>query len=222
MVRPSFRGLAFSILGAYIILFLGSGILTKEVNKLTDALGTMYYDRLLPAKDIFFVQDLLYRNRLLLEEHIISDIELQKETIELVMHKNTLAIDSIISDFSKTLLVEDEEDWLKKFYERIESQRKQEKSTLQLSRQSEEDALAFFNGTLNTHFSATLETLDELEYVQESVGKELLTAAQKKARMVEIISKLLLAISLISATFLLFYLKNYAVLNLYSSKQSQN
>jgi hypothetical protein len=223
MVRPSFRGLSISILGAYIILFLGSGILTTQVNQLTDSLGSMYYDRLIVSKDIFFVQDLLYRNRLLTEEHIYSQRDTHQNLSRAIINSNAGKIDSLIHKISQTFLVDDEKIWMDKFYHRILTHREIEERMLNRSIQGQQEgALEIFNGEGEESFAATLETLNGLEQVQDLVGLQLLKDAQRKANLVRILSQLLLAISLISATFLLFYLKNYAVVNLTGNRPSNN
>lgn len=202
MKNKSFLGLAISIVSAYIILLIGSSVLTSKVHKLSNNISTMYHDRLIPSVDIYQIHDLLYQNRFILENIISAKEELLEQQLRHSISKNSLSVDSLLLMYSQTMLVEDEKSGIKDLKLNLESQLNWNQLILS-SVQNQNDLIArqIFDGPANTSFTKLIGNLNGLERIQDKVGRELLSDAIYQVKLVKIISQLLLALSILSITF---------------------
>jgi hypothetical protein len=223
MKNKAFLGLTISIFSAYIILLIGSSVLTSKVHKLSNNISTMYHDRLIPSVDIYQIHDLLYQNRFILENIISAKEELLEQQLRHSIAKNSLSVDSLLLMYSQTMLVEDEKSGIKDLKLNLESQLNWNQLILS-SVQNQNDSIArqIFDGPANTSFTKLIGNLNGLERIQDKVGRELLSDAVYQVKLVKIISQLLLALSILSITILIYSLKTFFKTSIFNYKPSAN
>lgn len=223
MKNKAFLGLTISIFSAYIILLIGSSVLTSKVHKLSNNISTMYHDRLIPLVDIYQIHDLLYQNRFSIENIISAKEELLEQQLRHSIVKNSLSVDSLLLMYSQTMLVEDEKSGIRDLKVNLESQQNWNQLIL-TSVQNQNDSIArqIFDGPANASFTKLIGNLNGLERIQDKVGRELLSDAIYQVKLVKIISQLLLALSILSITFLIYSLKTFFKTSIFNYKPSAN
>ncbi|MFC2186127.1 MCP four helix bundle domain-containing protein [Fulvivirgaceae bacterium LMO-SS25] len=223
MKNKAFLGLTISIFSAYIILLIGSSILTSKVHRLSNNISTMYHDRLIPSVDIYQIHDLLYQNRFSIENVISAKDDLLEEQLRNSISKNSLSVDSLIMMYSQTMLVEDEKSGIRDLKLNLESQRNWNQLIFtSVHNQNDSIARHIFDGPANTSFSKLIENLNGLEKIQDKVGQELLSDAIYQVRFVKVISQLLLALSILSIMFLIYSLKTFFKTSIFNYRPSAN
>lgn len=223
MKNKAFLGLTISIFSAYVILLIGSTLLTSKIHRLSDNVSTMYHDRLIPSVDIYHIHDLLYQNRFSIENIISMNNELVENEIQSRIAQNSLTIDSLILTYSKTLLVEEEKSGIRELKQNLESQRNWNQLIV-TSLKNENDSIArtIFDGPANVSFTKLIGNLNGLESIQDKIGKELLSDAVYQVKYVKVISQLLLGLSIVSIMFLIYSLKTFFKTSIFNYRPSAN
>lgn len=171
--------LLFSIMLLIIVTILVS---RKNINHISESFNSMYNDRLIPATDIFYLAESLYSKRLLMENYLNSTLKKNVEQLQQKLDKHNRATDSLILEFEKTYLVDDESQILKDFKNKTKTYTAFENDIINLSiSQSKEEALQKFNETGEEIFRCTIDNLVQLTQIQSSVGKKLTDASQSGA-----------------------------------------
>jgi hypothetical protein len=223
MKNKAFLGLSISIFSAYIILLLGSTILTSKIHRLSNSVSSMYHDRLIPSVDIYQIHDLLYQNRFSMDNIIASESNLVVNQLQMSIASNSTSIDSLIHMYSQTLLVEDEKSGISELKKNIENQSKWNQLIItSIQNRNDSSAREIFNGPSNTSFAKLIGNLNSLERIQDKVGKELLSDAIYQVKLVKIISQLLLGLSILSIMFLIYFLKTFFKMSIFNYRPSVN
>lgn len=114
-----------------VIILVKNTIEQRSFSNMNDAVSSFYEDRLLPATYVFHLTDHLYQRRLLLEEHAATSAGDMGEALylgQLKVHHD--AMDSLVADFERTWLVEEEDLVLDDFKGHIAEYRNKEKEWL--------------------------------------------------------------------------------------------
>lgn len=175
------------IAGAFGLLFMFFIVLglysTQGIESITHSFRSMYEDRLIPEMDVSVAMARLYENRVNLENHITSTIEIEREFYERKIQKNNRDIDSLIRKIGATYLVPEEKDDLKQFSGGLQMYRTEEIEMIAKSRVGEsQEALRHLTHEGDVIFQNALKPLTKLGIDQKNVGEELFRESLEIAR----------------------------------------
>ena len=142
----------------------------KSVAKINESFISMYQDRLVPATDLYFVAENLYLKNTAFQDAFENDSVHPSARISKITGYNN-KIDSVITKYEKTLLVNEEKKFLGDLKNALTVQNQIEKKVLHLGA-TEGDKLyqSIGRGAATT----TLNKLSALIKIQSQVGDELI------------------------------------------------
>jgi hypothetical protein len=162
--------LLFCIMACTILIRL---LEDKSLNSMNNAFVSMYNDRLVPAADLFYVSEILFEKRDLIEKHRRLNISAADQTAKLMTIRN-FKIDSVLKKYGQTLLVSDEKSSLQQLKQRLITHQALEKDAIFNAKYN--DVLVFEE--LNYSYREILKNLSLLTKTQTLVGKELIKESE--------------------------------------------
>lgn len=149
-------------------------LVRRNIGDIDRSFTSIYQDRLMPATEIFYITELLYNERLLLEKYLwMGDRDGRGLRDKISLHHQD--IDSILTEFEKTYIVPNEELCLKKFKKSRAEYKTTEGQVIALSEAGRSrEAINLFENEGVAAMSATIRNLHELIDIQSNIGKELL------------------------------------------------
>ncbi len=141
----------------------------SNITSMNDSFCSIYDDRLLPATYIFHLTDHLYQKRLILEYQLLRQDaqDVTKALQRLEVHNK--AMDTLISDFERTYLVESEGEMLGHFKKELQDYNLLEKQLLEALPDHPEESVE--QASLINLFEDTLKELTLLSQIQIDVGR---------------------------------------------------
>ncbi|GAB3165469.1 MCP four helix bundle domain-containing protein [Telluribacter humicola] len=163
------------LLGGIMLVVVVSTILTRNnIEGIDKSFSSIYQDRLMPAIDIVYLSENLYNKRLLVEKHLLSDEGLSPAQLEVQLQKHNYKIDSLISVFSQTHMVDEESKSLIAFRQRVHEYSDIEQEVLRFSESGNKKAgQQLFEEKGGATFQRTIVRLNELTQIQSVIGQEL-------------------------------------------------
>ncbi len=157
------------------MVLLANFMWKKHMGSMNKSFASIYNDRLIPATDIVYLTEHLYNKRLLLEHYLlVTKLEPQMELTKQMQWHNR-QVDSLISNFEKTYLIDQESRSLSGFKAKVKEYKEVEGAILALSQaDSREAGLVMFEHEGKEVFQRTIAHLHELTKIQSEVGKELM------------------------------------------------
>ncbi len=164
------------LLGSIIVLIGVTNILERRnVERLNQSVSSIYFDRLIPATDIFYLRENLYQKKFLMELALDPDQPLSITDLPGHFRVYNDSIDNLISKFEKTYLVDREAHHLAAFKEMVRHYNDTEASILEtLSSDSREEGRKIYEQRGKERFISTLHNLESLLKIQSSVGHDLM------------------------------------------------
>lgn len=161
-----------SLLTAMIALICVTNYLEhRNLNQIDESFNSIYYDRLIPAEEVFHMTQNLYNQRILMESALRSKLPVSYH-VDNALDELVRDTETRVVDFEKTFLVKHESYALSTFkrdlfeYEKIET-----KIIAALNDREQEEALKIYHSQLCPKFTETLRKLEDLASIQTSVGK---------------------------------------------------
>ncbi|QPH40819.1 MCP four helix bundle domain-containing protein [Pedobacter endophyticus] len=142
----------------------------KSVAKINESFVSMYQDRLVPAIDLFFVAENLYLKNTVFQDAFANNFGHPSTEISKITGYNN-KIDSVITKYEKTLLVNEEKKFLGDLKKALTVQNQIEKKVLNLS---VADGDKIYQSSGRQASTATLNKLSALIKIQSEVGDELI------------------------------------------------
>lgn len=170
----------------------------KNMEHMDESFTSFYYDRLVPATEIFHLTENLFNKRIILQPyvntaHAIPDGEILK------LESFHINIQERIARFEKTLLVKNESSTLAAFKKCVaECKQIEDKIVAHLSNNENRQALNLYHHQFQPKFAEILTNLEELSTIQTSVGMDIL----KESKMTISNSDLVLTLQVITAIVL--------------------
>jgi hypothetical protein len=194
----------------------------KSIKNLEKAFSTLYYDRLIPATDIFHISEKLYAKRVILETYIYSS-EADKKAVEDQLNKYDIQIQTLIEKYEKTYLVSNEKDQLGQLKAKILAARNFENSVLNNDEfQDESDLKEKLLDQSEASFLGISNSLSQLTNVQTVVGEELQTNTKKIISGSNFYSTLQLILAVVIGILIVSILFASNVVNIKSDKYHLN
>jgi hypothetical protein len=185
-----------------------------QVNDIDKSIISMYNDRIIPAKDISSMLSSLYKNQLLLQEHIHATTEQDYLRLEANMQANYQAIDSLTERFAKTFLVDTEVVALNHYKSKIARSRTMQDKIIALSREGlKEESYHSYQEIGQPTFQQTIDLLNQLADIQVHVGQELYKDSHQKLAGSRIVSSLEIGIAIVIGIIANLLLKASVLIN---------
>jgi hypothetical protein len=164
------------LLGSIMLLIALTNMLEQQnIKDINKSFSSIYYDRLIPATDIFYLTEQLYSKRLLMENVLYRANAISQDEIKKQLNNHNTVIDKLIDKFSKTYLVENESESLLDFKDRVEHYNKVEERILSiLFKESTVAARKLYETEGKKDLLQTIEHLKALTKIQSAVGLELI------------------------------------------------
>ena len=203
------------LLGCILCIVILTTIVERiNMGDINRSFTSIYNDRLIPATEMFYLSENLYNKRMLMEKFLLSPEENQTEKLRKKLDMYNQSIDSLIVEYEKTYLVDNESRYLAAFKNKISDYAQVEQSILELSRNgSREAALEIFEDRGILLFQSTMKNLHQLTQIQSTVGKELIAHSQSTIASTNILSHLQIALAFIICIIIQILLLTSKVIN---------
>lgn len=172
VIREKFKA---ALLLACIMLLVGFTTIMQRSNMkdMSQSFSSIYYDRLIPATDIFYLTENLYNKRFVIEHLLYSEEPFQASmAATLEMHNDS--IEGLISKFEETYLVKEELNYLTEFKQRIDHYNVVEADILDaIVTKSKSEARKLYESDGKADLRQTMLCLAKLTKIQSSVGQDI-------------------------------------------------
>lgn len=168
----------------------------RNASALNRSFASIYYDRLIPATDIFYLTENLFQKRLLMEAWLADPdyavAELRARLAPLNAHMGNR-----LKEFEQTSLIAQESYYLAQLKQHLHHYAQVEKEILTLAEVSETEAGDLYETKGKANLLTTIHYLNELAQIQTSVGQELIRDAQVLRANTEVLSQVQIALSIV-------------------------
>ncbi|ARS35069.1 MCP four helix bundle domain-containing protein [Pontibacter actiniarum] len=192
--------IALALAAVFLIIVLANWFVNYSMTQVSGQFRSVYEDRLVPALDISAMQERYYQNRLLVEEHLLSqDPALQKQLAQEI-RANEAELDSLVLKFKHTYLTSQEQQDLQAFLQADRQFRDTQQAILARSHAGDKPAATdMYKKEGAQAFQQLLEPLHALSQLQEKVGHELYANAERQMKSLKVLSYLVIALAVILA-----------------------
>ncbi|QMU27811.1 MCP four helix bundle domain-containing protein [Adhaeribacter radiodurans] len=184
------------LLMVVVAIILGSSFLEKRLMKdINTSVSSIYNDRLIPAAELFHINDLMYNKRLILEKYLVQPSLANKKAAQKELASYTNQINSLIKKFETTYLVDEESKTFQNFKEKLNRYNALEIQLLVNAAQT--GIPQFAENEIAGIFTQIHKELVMLSDIQVKVGEELVQDSEATTGSARILSNLQIAIVLI-------------------------
>ncbi len=164
--------ISFSIVLAFTVIVSYTGY--YGMSKITPKMKSMYEDRLVPALDLSEIVKAMYKMRIEVVDHYISQDETEMRNYENQIRENDKIIDGILEKYSKTYLVEEEVQKLADFKKALADYVKLRTETILLSTENKKlAAKKMIFGQAKEAFVEAVKNSEALLQIQGKVADNL-------------------------------------------------
>lgn len=163
--------LLLGVVMCLVVLF--NLILQKNISDINRSINSIYNDRLIPATDIFHLSENLH-NRQLAVENLLFRTGTDSREVKRSIGQYNQKMQSLISKYEKTFLVDEELIFLEKFKKNIAAYSTLENQILTLSATNKVEALSLYENEGRIALKNTLSQLSDLTTIQSTVGTKLI------------------------------------------------
>lgn len=173
MYAIRYKAGAALLLAVIVLVILAGSFWERSLfTTINNSFLSIYKDRLIPAAEMFHVNDLMYNKRLLLEKHLSEDAD-NKNCLQTQLTDLNTKIDSIIAAFETTHLVDEESGALEHLKNRIDEYNRLEQLYLTESFSDTE-----YQQKIIPVFEAVNHDIIRLSNIQTQVGQQLLRGSE--------------------------------------------
>jgi hypothetical protein len=190
--------LALCLTVIFVISLLATYFIQKDVAAADRSVRSLYKDRLVPAQDIAFVQERLYQNELLLQDHINASTTATYPQIENEIRQHSTGMDSLVNKFAHTILVDKEVESLKAYRSYLPAHRRTQQQILWLSVHGrKQEAATLYRSDGQRHFKQLMGTVQQLASLQTSVGYKLYDQSHQDLLEAGLLTYLVIGLTLV-------------------------
>jgi len=195
---------------------------TRNINNINKAVLSIYEDRLIPATDLFFLAEVSYQKRDQLESYLESS-DPSTLLISKQLTRQNERIDSLISKYEKTYLVDEELLHFNGLKNNLKEYLLLEKEIVNVSiRNSKEAAQSeFYTRALESHHKM-MDHLSKLTRIQSNVGATLVNSLKNDVAKSDLISNLQLIVCIITGLLIIAIVFAAKVTSVKSNKYNLN
>ncbi len=209
VIQQKFKAalLLSGILLFLVFLILVSGSNMRGIDK---SFSSIYEDRLIPAIDIIYLSEDLYTKRIIVEKYLSSSEAPELADIRTQLAKHNARIDSLISAFELTYLVDKESESLAAFKKLIGEYEQIETTVLNLD---PPEGRAFYQSEGIPVFMGAKESLIALTHIQSEIGRQLFREAHAEVAQFTVISALLVIVALVLGSIVIGLIRSSQIVN---------
>lgn len=189
---------AFLLAGIMLLIGLTNVMERRNMKNLDRSFSSIYYDRLIPATDIFYLTSNLYKRRMLMEQFLFTGQTASLNDLRKDLGNHSDSIMYLISKFEKTLLIKEESVYLTEFKRRVLHYNGVETRILDVwTQQSPQHARQLYEREGKNDLLSTIQYLEELTRIQSSVGLDLIQNSKGIASSSDTLMTLQIVVALI-------------------------
>ncbi len=192
-IRPRFK--MALLLMVIVLIILGGSFWEKQLlTSMNNSLASIYTDRLVPTSELFHLNDLMYSKRMALEKHLAAPTA-PPAAVKQELSQYNRQIDSLISAYESTYLVEAETHSIGNFKAKLKQYNALEQQIIS----AEQPVLPETSSKkqLASIFTGIHQELVFLSNIQVEVGNELLNGSKAINGNAGLLSNLQIALVLI-------------------------
>lgn len=200
--------------GIMLVVIFGTILLQRNVEGIGQSSASIYNDRLIPATTILYITENLYSKRLSLENHLYSSDINDLRLIRKQLKTYDKSIDSLISLFEKTYLVEQEQRILAAFKGQNGKYMHLEQEILdQCAAGNLEAGKKVFSQNSASEFKVAVLSLNKLTNIQSDVGKDLMKESKNNIASFGVITSLQIGLAVIIGLMILILIYDSRMLD---------
>jgi hypothetical protein len=185
------------LLMVVVAIILGSSFLEKRLMKdMNTSVSSIYKDRLVPAAELFQINDLMYSKRLVLERYLVHPSASNAEQVTQKLADYNAQINTIVKQFETTYLVDEESRSFGEFKAKMQEYNALERKLLAAS-----GNMQLINSNPETEIARVFKGIHQelvlLSNIQTKVGHDLLDGSESIKGSASILSNLQIALVLI-------------------------
>jgi hypothetical protein len=189
---------AFLLASIMALIGLTNVMERRNVKNLDRSFSSIYYDRLIPATDIFYLTSNLYNRRMLLERFLFTKNTSSVTDLRKSLDSYGDSTNHLIAKIEKTFLVKEESLYLAEFKHRVLHYNELESRILDVwTQQSREHAQMLYESEGEVDLLRTIQYLEELTKIQSSVALDLIRHSKGIASSSDILMSLQITVVLI-------------------------
>ncbi|WP_164890994.1 MCP four helix bundle domain-containing protein [Botryobacter ruber] len=194
------RRIAFALCAVFIIIVLANWWVSYTMTQVSSQVESVYQDRLVPALDIAAIQERFYQNRVLLEEHLHTDVPALQQQLENSLHENMREVDSLAAKYETTFLTSQETENLQLYKNAVAHLTTVQLQAIELSRAGDKAAAdSLFKAAVVPAFNTLLLPMHTLSQLQQVVGHEVCASAEQKLSRLQMLSTLVIVLAVVLA-----------------------
>lgn len=179
-------------------IILGSSFLEKRLfTDMNTSVSSIYKDRLIPATELFHINDLMYSKRLILEKYLGQPAAGNTKQVAQELAAHNAQINAIIKQFETTYLVDEESRSFGEFKVKMQRYNALEKKLLAASGNTTALAASKPEKEIAGVFKDIHQELVLLSNIQTKIGHELLNGSEAIKGSANLLSNLQIALILI-------------------------
>ncbi len=195
----------------------------KSVKKMNASFISLYNDRLIPAMDLYHIVDNLYARRNMLETAMYTNGALQALDLKTSTAQYNYKIDSLLSKYEKTYLVQQEKAHLYDLKQDLQHTLGMEQTVLNHIRNNDAAAARrLYEQTGKNLFAKATTQLTRLIDTQKQVGNEIITETERIVSGTKIYGNLQLALAILIGILIVGILFTSNVVNIRNDKFNLN
>ena len=176
----------------------------KNIGEMNHSVHSIYEDRLVPATDIFSLTENLYSKRFLMENYLKDNFKGNDAKLIQDLNIHDTTINSLISKYEKTYLVDQESKYLSEFKSKVKDYSNLEKDILNLSKiEGKEAAMHLYQTQGIDAHKNTIYQLSVLNRIQSVIGGELIKDSKGIVASSNLLSTLQIVLAIITGIIIL-------------------
>ncbi|OIN59146.1 MCP four helix bundle domain-containing protein [Arsenicibacter rosenii] len=180
---------ALLLSGIMAIITLNTLISRKNIRSIDQSFSSIYADRLMPAIDMVYLTENLFNKRIALQKQMILGRSIDEPLFISQQRLHQRRIDSLLTAYEKTFLVDGETRGLRLFKQQLAQYRGQETELQTLYRSDKTQALdELVKGKNAQTFQALMGEVHELTAIQSAEGKALMMESKSESSVFNLVS----------------------------------
>jgi hypothetical protein len=196
------------------LVILTSIIERKNIGDINNSVHSMYEDRLVPATDLFSLTENLYSKRFLIESYLKDNYRGDQDRLALNLKEHDKNIESLISKYEKTYLVDQESKYLTEFKSKVKYYSSIESDILELIKNdSKAAALNLYQTRGVEAHKNTIYQLSVLNQIQAVIANELVKDSKGIVASSNLLSTLQIVLAIITGVIIIILIFSSRIVN---------
>lgn len=192
----------------------------QSIKNMGKSFTSLYNDRLIPATDLFYISELIYAKRYLIDKHLNAYSKDNSLHQKLVNHD--AKIDLLLKKYEQTFLVTTEKEHLSILKNELLHNKKIEKTIVNTSISAPAETKLIFNNIANGSYLKIFKHLTALTKIQSKVGEELIKESKSIIARSNIYANMQLALAVVIGVLIVSIMLASKVIKIKNEKFNLN